>query len=101
MTPADNSPNIGVFGPAELAKEARWARQRRACWGRFVRDAADIMAGSNRREREALLSAWAKGRSAAEVETMKAWVRYLWAKSRSSNDAVRYRSPHPTSERHG
>jgi hypothetical protein len=83
----DNSPNIGRFGPAELAKEERWARERRACWGRFKRDAAGIMAGSNRRERESLLNHWAKGRSLAEVNTMKNWIAHVWAKAREAAKA--------------
>jgi hypothetical protein len=85
MMPAGNAPLMGRFGPAEQEKEARWARQRRACWGQFVREVAAIMAGSNRRERTVLLAHWAKGRSEAEIKTMDAWIRYLWTKSRAAH----------------
>ena len=35
----DNGPNIGHFGPAELAKEARWATEIKAAWADFQRTA--------------------------------------------------------------
>jgi hypothetical protein len=76
----DNSPNIGQFGPAALAKEAHWQRQRRACWGRFVREAVEISAGPNRTARQIRLAHWAKGKSEAEVKTMQNWIAHLWAK---------------------
>lgn len=66
---ADNGPNIGHFGPEELAKEVRWASEIKAARERFRLAVDRLITLPTHAERMEAIEKWAAkyGRDAART----------------------------------
>lgn len=88
----DNGPNIGLYGPAELAKEARWAEERERHWRRFQAEAALILAAPTRQERAYRLDLYRQQFGELSARTMQGWIARIFERRKQAAEAARQRA---------